>query len=67
MLLFLKAVLNNPVIFVAYESSILNSRVLEDDNVTVSGISKGLITYESKLGGNISIPSMLVKKIEINQ
>jgi hypothetical protein len=55
------------ILFVAYESSILNSRVLEDDNVTVSGISKGLITYESTLGGNISIPSLLVKKIEINQ
>ena len=54
------------ILFVAYESNILNTRVLENDYVTVSGISKGLLTYESTLGGDISIPSMLVKKIEIN-
>ncbi|MEH7276434.1 hypothetical protein V7125_22785, partial [Neobacillus vireti] len=51
-------------LFVVYESDILSSRVLEDDNVTVSG--KRLITYQSTLGGDISIPAMEVKVITIN-
>jgi uncharacterized membrane protein YcgQ (UPF0703/DUF1980 family) len=55
------------ILFVAYKSNISNTRILEDDNVTVRGISAGLITYQSTMGGNISIPSMLVDKIDINQ
>lgn len=55
------------VIYVWYDSSITDTRVLEGDNVTIRGISQGLITYESTMGGQISIPSMLVKNIEISQ
>ena len=54
------------ILFVAYKSDLISSRVLEDDNVTVSGESLGLITYESTMGGEISIPSMEVKVITIN-
>ncbi len=55
------------ILFVAYQSDIINSRVLENDNVTVRGVSAGLLTYESTMGGEISIPSMMVDKIDINQ
>jgi membrane protein involved in colicin uptake len=55
------------VLYVAYKSGITNTRVLENDNVTVRGVSKGLITYESTNEGNISIPSMAVSQIDINQ
>ena len=54
------------VLYVAYKSNIVPSRVLEDDNVTVSGESLGLITYKSTMGGEISIPAMEVKVITIN-
>ncbi|MBN8193820.1 toxin regulator [Bacillus sp. NTK074B] len=52
------------IIFAQYESSVVKQRVLEDDNITVMGLSAGLLTYESTMGGNISIPSMLVEKVE---
>lgn len=38
-------------------------RVLEDDKVTVMGISSGLYTYESTLGGQITIPSIKASNI----
>ncbi|NMD72282.1 hypothetical protein HHO41_18590 [Bacillus sp. DNRA2] len=55
------------ILFVAYDSEITSSRVLDNDTVTVKGVSQGLITYQSTMGGEISIPSMLVKQIEIIQ
>lgn len=48
------------VILVSIDKSDLNgSRILEDDLVTVSGISSNTVSYESTLGGNITIPSMI--------
>ena len=34
------------------------SRLLEDDIIEFIGTVKGLITYESVLGGNITIPEV---------
>ncbi|MFC7786770.1 hypothetical protein ACFQWC_19920 [Rossellomorea sp. GCM10028870] len=52
------------ILFAQFESSVVEKRVLEDDNITVMGLSSGLLTYESTMGGNISIPGMLVEKVE---
>lgn len=52
------------VIYVEYEDSIVDSRLLEDDQITVMGASAGLLSYESTMGGNITIPAILVDKIE---
>lgn len=41
-----------------------NNRILEDDYVTLSGYSMGLLTYDSTLGGEITIPSISVDKID---
>ncbi|MGE7874291.1 hypothetical protein [Bacillus paramycoides] len=54
------------VLYIAYKSDIINSRVLENDNVTIKGKSAGIYTYKSTMGGEISIPAMLVEKIDIN-
>lgn len=35
-------------------------RILEDDYITIMGVSNGLITYESTLGGHITIPDVSV-------
>lgn len=40
-----------------------NKRILEDDWVVFSGVSYGVITYESTMGGNITIPAMIVAAI----
>jgi hypothetical protein len=52
------------VVLIEYDSSIMNgSRVLEDDKITFSGTSMGTTTYESTMGGDITIPSATVDKI----
>ncbi|MDU6983953.1 MAG: toxin regulator [Terrisporobacter othiniensis] len=53
------------IIYGVYDSSIVSSRVLEDDYITVMGVSTDLLTYESTMGGEITIPSMLVQRIEM--
>ncbi|MCZ2258586.1 toxin regulator [Sporosarcina sp. G11-34] len=52
------------ILFAAFESDIVESRVLEDDVITIMGISNGLLSYESTNGGNITIPSVLIDKID---
>lgn len=52
------------VIYAEYISSILDSRILEDDVITIMGTSSGLLSYESTLGATITIPSVYVDKIE---
>lgn len=55
------------VVYVGYNSKITNTRILENDYVTFRGISKGLITYQSTLGGEITIPLVYVQQIEMSQ
>ncbi|PID05890.1 MULTISPECIES: toxin regulator [unclassified Sporosarcina] len=52
------------IVLAIFDSSIVSSRVLEDDWITIYGISKGLITYESTMGGSISIPGIAIDKID---
>lgn len=52
------------IILAVYDPSIVSSRVLEDDTITIHGVSAGLYTYESTLGGNITVPSILVDRID---
>lgn len=52
------------IILVGIDPDILNgSRILEDDLITVSGLSIGTVSYKSTLGGKITIPAMLAKII----
>uniref|UniRef100_UPI000C230733 toxin regulator n=1 Tax=Bacillus sp. FJAT-45037 TaxID=2011007 RepID=UPI000C230733 len=52
------------IIFGAFDTSIISSRVLEDDMITIYGTSTGLITYDSTMGGQISIPGVIIDKID---
>lgn len=42
----------------------LEQRILEDDYIRFYGYSMGEITYESALGGNITVPGVLVNEFE---
>ena len=52
------------ILYCGYDPSIVSSRVLEDDIITVYGYSVGTISYQSTLGGNITIPGFYVEKID---
>lgn len=47
-----------------YKSSIVPSRVLEEDYITIYGISSGTISYESTSGKTITIPGVAIEKID---
>lgn len=49
--------------FVTYYPNSESARVLEGDEVTVFGLFEGLYTYESTLGGEITIPSCAAENI----
>ncbi|MBZ5946066.1 hypothetical protein [Leuconostoc gasicomitatum] len=52
------------ILLVNIDKSLLNnSRILEDDLITVSGISKGTVSYKSTSGSKITVPSMDSKVI----
>lgn len=56
----------NNVVLVTYDPSIRSSRILENDYITYYGTSLGTITYESTLGGGITVPAVLVTKIKLH-
>ena len=43
------------VLFVTYDPSVINYRLLEDDIVTVYGLSAGIYSYEAVTGATIFI------------
>ncbi|MEG0249471.1 MAG: zinc ribbon domain-containing protein [Peptostreptococcus sp.] len=55
---------SNNVLYLNVPSELVsNNRILEDDYITIFGMSAGTITYESSFSGNITIPSVMVEKI----
>ena len=54
------------IVLVAYDPSIMSSRILEDDTVTVYGKCIGLQSYKSTLGKQISIPGINAVQIEVS-
>lgn len=55
------------ILFVGYDPKITSTRILENDQVTVKGTSIGICSYQSTLGGKISIPGMWLDQIELNK
>ncbi|EMW5424165.1 hypothetical protein AAFB02_000177 [Enterococcus faecalis] len=53
------------IMLIEISSDLLNSRILENDVITVYGESQGTIDYESTLGGKITVPALTVDKFEI--
>ena len=52
------------ILYGGYDPSIVDSRILEDDYITIYGISVGTISYESTMGGQITIPGVAIEKID---
>lgn len=52
------------VILGEYKKDIVESRILEDDLITIYGVSSGTISYKSTLGGTITIPAVSIDRID---
>lgn len=48
-----------------YTSDIVKKRVLENDYIRIYGESTGTISYQSTMGGTITIPGVDVEKIDL--
>ncbi|GEB41098.1 hypothetical protein [Leuconostoc lactis] len=56
---------DDDIILVEINKALLNgSRILEHDQVTISGISDGTETYESTLNGSVTVPYMIAKIVD---
>ncbi len=54
----------NKIVYLYYPKNLVSSRVLEDDKITIYGVSYGLYSYESTMGSKITIPLISVDKID---
>lgn len=54
------------IIYCGYNPDILDSRILENDEITIYGISINLISYEAALGQTVTIPGVYIDYIETN-
>ncbi|PLS31734.1 tcdA-E operon negative regulator [Bifidobacterium margollesii] len=55
------------VIYVMYVRTSADSRILKNDIVDIWGTSQGTITYQSSLGGDITIPSVTARIMQVSQ
>lgn len=54
------------VIYFAYDPNIIDVRLLEDDMITIYGTFSQLFTYQTVLGNNVTLPLIIVDRIEMN-
>lgn len=52
------------IILGKYSKDIVDERILEDDVITIYGTSSGTTSYQSTLGGTITVPSVSIDRIE---
>ena len=53
------------VVYCSYTAPDDYKRILEDDKVTVYGTCTGIYTYETIMGGSVTIPSCTIDRIEV--
>lgn len=56
----------NNVAYLEISNDQLSTRILKDDYITVYGESYGTISYDSTMGGKITIPAVVVNMFEFN-
>lgn len=53
------------VLYLNVSESLTEERILEDDWITIYGVSDGIETYTTVMGANVSIPSVDVDKVDM--
>lgn len=55
---------SDDVVYLYFDSSLISSRILEDDIITIYGVAKGLHSYTTVLGAKVTLPLIAVDKID---
>jgi hypothetical protein len=53
------------ILLVIFENSIISSRLLENDNITIKGVSEGVYTYETVMGNKMTLPLVRADSIKM--
>ncbi|MEG1524304.1 MAG: toxin regulator [Clostridia bacterium] len=53
------------VIYIEYKTDLIAQRLIDDDIVTICGVADGLYTYTTIMGGTVTLPRIIVVKMEI--
>lgn len=53
------------IVLIEVSTDQLSSRILENDLITIYGVSQGTIDYESTIGGTNTVPAITVDKFEV--
>lgn len=54
------------VVYIMYDPDILDVRILEDDEITVYGTFSRMVTYETIMGGSVTLPLISVDRIDLH-
>lgn len=54
------------IVYFTYDPNVIETRVLEGDDITIYGNYYGIYSYQSTLGATISIPLIIGTYVEIN-
>lgn len=52
------------ILYGIYDEKLVSSRILEDDIITIYGTSGGDYTYETVMGNELTIPLVMIEKID---
>lgn len=52
------------ILYCDYDKSLVSSRILEGDTITIYGVSLGTITYTSSMNVPITIPAVSIDRID---
>lgn len=55
---------SDDVIYIYFDSSLITSRILEEDIITVYGVSRGLHSYTTVLGASVTLPLVEVDRVD---
>lgn len=57
----------NDVIYIYYTADLLDVRLLEDDEITIYGTFYDMVTYETVIGGSVTLPMIVVDRIDLHE
>lgn len=56
---------SDDVVYVYFSSDLISSRILEDDVITVYGVARGLHSYTTVMGAEVTLPLIEVEKLDV--
>lgn len=56
---------NDDVVYIFFDKSLIKSRILDNDIITIYGVAEGLHSYTTVMGAEITLPLIQVDKVDM--